>query len=121
MASIDRRISDLQRQLGRVDQEPSEVYLQLKAVIREISSLKASAAVDYRAGRRIQGENIPRQLLGPGYTNEDLWRLAVSRCVEAGTVPAEITEACLGVLRECWERGGKNPDAVVKWERERGL
>ena len=116
MGSIDKRISDLQRRLGR-HQEPSEAYLQLKAVLKELSSLKASAAVHYRAGRRVEGENIPRRVLGRGYTHDDLWRLAVSRCVRSGTVPAAMTEACVGFMRERWERAGKDPDSVVEWER----
>jgi hypothetical protein len=117
MASIDKSISDLQRQLGRADQEPSEAYLQLKAVIIELSGLKASAAVHYRAGRRVEGENIPRRVLGPGYTHADLFALAVERCVAEGKVSAERSAACFGVLRERWERDGKDPDAAVEWER----
>ena len=120
MGSIDKRISDLQQRLRGGATEPSEAYLQLKAVIKELSNLKASAAVHYRVGRRIEGENIPRQLLGPGYTHADLFALAVERCVAEGKVPAERSAACLGVLHERWERAGKDPDAVVEWERERG-
>ena len=116
MGTIDKRIADLQRRLVRTT-EPSEAYLQLKAVVKELSDLKASASVHYRAGRRVEGENIPRRVLGPGYTHADLWRLSVSRCVEAGTVPAEMTEACMRVLRDRWERAGKNPHSVVEWER----
>ncbi len=117
MGSIDKRISELQHRLQGRATEPSEAYLQLKAVVKELSDLKASASVHYRASRRVEGENIPRRILGPGYTHEDLWRLAVERCVDSGTVPAEMTEACIGVLRDRWERAGKDPDAVVEWER----
>ena len=116
MGSLDKRIADLQRRLVRTT-EPSEAYLQLKAVIKELSGLKASASVHYRAGRRVEGENIPRRVLGPGYNHDDLWRLAVFRCVEAGTVPAEMAEACMGVLRDRWERAGKDLDVIVEWER----
>jgi hypothetical protein len=116
MASIDKHISDLQRRLRRPVQ-PSEGYRQLRAVLDEVGVLKRSCNVHYRAGNRVEGENIPRRELGPGYTHDALWRLAVARCVEAGTVSFEMTEACIGVLRERWERAGKNPDGVVHSER----
>jgi hypothetical protein len=116
VGTIDKRIADLQRRLVRTT-EPSKAYLQLKAVVKELSDLKASASVHYCARRRVEGENIPRRVLGPGYTHADLWRLAVSRCVKAGTVAVEMTEACMGVLRDRWERAGKDPDSVVEWEQ----
>ena len=116
MGSIDKRIAELQRCLVRTT-EPSEAYLQLKAVVKELSDLKASASVHYCARRRVEGGNIPRRLLGPGYTHGDLWRLAVSRCAEAGTLPVEMTEACIGVLRDRGDRAGKDPDSVVEWEQ----
>ncbi len=55
--------------------------------------------------------------LGPGYTHGALMGLAVSRCVEAGTVPAESARGYLEYMRDLSERGGRDPDDVVEWER----
>jgi hypothetical protein len=51
----------------------------------EVASLKASRAVHYRGGTpmvRIEPEDIPGKILGPGYTPEDVWKLARRRVLE---------------------------------------
>jgi hypothetical protein len=84
MAGINRRIKDLE---GRIQPPPEdEAVARRKVLIRltldEFARLKASRAVHYRAGRRIEGEDIPLKILGPGYSREDLWELAHQRVLE---------------------------------------
>jgi hypothetical protein len=84
MGSIDKRITDLE---GRIPPPPEdEVAARRKVLLREtldeLARLKASGAVHYRAGRRIEGEDIPLKILGPGYSREDVWRLAHRRVLE---------------------------------------
>jgi hypothetical protein len=120
MGSIDRRLENLERRIQQTaEPEPSEARIQLRAILDELCTLKSSCAVYYRGGVRMEPENIPRRILGPGYTHAALWRLAVTRSVEAGKVPAERTEAYVKFLRGPWEREGRDPDpdAVVEWER----
>lgn len=118
MGNLGRRIQDLEEQLtAESAREPSEVFVQLRAILNELAALKSSCAPGLRGGVAIEPEHIPRKILGPGYTSEDLWRLAVSRVVEAGKAPAERTEAYVGLLCKTWGRGGKDPGAVVEWER----
>jgi hypothetical protein len=35
-------------------------------------------------GKRIEPEDIPAEILGPGYTTEDVWELARKRVLEGG-------------------------------------
>ncbi len=84
MASLDKRITDLE---GRIPPPPEdEAAARRKVLLREtldeLARLKASRAAHYRAGRRIEGEDIPGKILGPGYTREDVWRLAHRRVLE---------------------------------------
>jgi hypothetical protein len=117
MGSIGRRIEDLERRILRTARpEPGEHLGHLKAILGELAALKSSCAMHLRGGVSVEPENIPRRVLGPGYTNEGLWRLAVERTVEAGKVPAERADAYLELMRATWTRGGKDPDAVVEWE-----
>jgi hypothetical protein len=91
MGNVDRRrIENLERRFSKPT-EPgrSEVSKHLKTILNELATLKSSCAVYYRGGVRMDPENIPRKILGPDYTNEDLWRLAVERTVEDGRVPVE--------------------------------
>jgi hypothetical protein len=52
------------------------------AIADELQALKASRASHYRAGVRIEGEDIPRKVLGEDYTREELRALAISRAFE---------------------------------------
>ena len=54
-------------------------------ILDELASLKASRAVHYRGGTpmvRIEPEDMPGKILGPGYTPEDVWKLARRRVLE---------------------------------------
>jgi len=54
----------------------------MRNILDEFARLKASRAVGYRAGKRIEPENIPGRILGPGYTKGELWEIAVRRVLE---------------------------------------
>lgn len=121
MGGIDRRLEDLKRRILRsAHPETSAASVHLRVILNELGALKSSCAEHQRGGVRMEPENIPRRILGPGYTHVDLLRLAVSRSVGAGRVPAERVEAYVRFLRESWERAGKDLDAVVEWERDYG-
>jgi hypothetical protein len=118
MGNVERRMENLAQRIQQTTEpEPSEPYRHLKAILDELALLKSSCAVYYRGGVRMEPENIPRKILGPDYTHADLSRLAVTRSVEAGKVPAERTEAYIKFLHASTARAGKEPDAVVEWER----
>ncbi len=89
MGSIERRIEALE---GRVPPAKDEVAAVRAAVRREVMEefgrLKASRAVGYRGQgpgkplRRIESEDIPGRILGPGYTTGDMMALAIERVFE---------------------------------------
>jgi len=85
MAGMGKRIEYLEQRIRPPEQEDEAVALR-RALIRdtldEFASLKASRAVHYRGGKRIEPENIPGKILGPSYTTEDVWELAVRRVRE---------------------------------------
>lgn len=118
MRDIDRRIQKLEEQLAATDTpESDESFLHLQHILDELAALKSSCAEGLRGGVPIVPKNIPGKILGPGYTHAQLMGLAVSRCVEAGTVPAERAHDYLQYLRDLWQREGCDPDDVVEWER----
>jgi hypothetical protein len=53
-------------------------------ILGEFASLKASCAVHYRGGERIEPQNLPEKILGSGYSTEDLMELARRRVLERG-------------------------------------
>ena len=76
------------------------------AIMDELSALKSSWAVHYRAGQRIEPENLPEKLLGEGYTRTELLELAIARGLEKrGYSTAEIAEGIQHYLRrfEYWD------------------
>jgi hypothetical protein len=88
VARIERRIAALE---GLIQPPPSPkdkaAALQtalIREILDEFASLKASRAVHYRGGKRIEPEDIPAEILGPGYTEEDVWELAERRVLERG-------------------------------------
>jgi hypothetical protein len=87
MGSIDKRIELLEQRIQPPEQE-DEAAARRRALIRdtldEFASLKASRAVHYRAGKRVDPEDMPAKILGPGYTTEDVWELARKRVLERG-------------------------------------
>jgi hypothetical protein len=56
----------------------------IRDILDEFASLKASRAVHYRGGKRIEPEDIPAKILGPGYTKGDVCELAERRVLERG-------------------------------------
>jgi len=87
MGGIGKRIEYLEQHIQPPEQEDEAAALQ-RALIRdtldEFASLKASRVVHYRGGKRIEPEDIPAEILGPGYTTEDVWELARKRVLEGG-------------------------------------
>jgi hypothetical protein len=122
VGSLGRRLEDLERNLFKEDgREPkSEAGPKVKAVVQEFARLKASCApLSSEAGgvdvTRVPGENIPRQILGPGYTYRQLIRLAGERASEAGAFPEEEIEAVTATMLGLSD-GRMDVDEVVRWE-----
>jgi hypothetical protein len=85
MGSIDKRIENLERLVGPPEDEAAERRRSVaREILDEFARLKASGAVHYRAGVRIEPEDIPGKILGPGYTAEQMWELAERRVLERG-------------------------------------
>jgi len=86
MASIDKRIEALEGLIQPPASPEDEAVAHRRALLRdtldEFAGLKASGAVHYRAGKRIEPEDIPGKILGPGYTWGDVWELARRRVLE---------------------------------------
>jgi hypothetical protein len=86
MGSIGKRIEYLEQRI-RPPEKDKAAALQtalIRDTLDEFASLKASRAVHYRGGKRIEPEDIPGKILGPGYTTEDVWELARRRVLERG-------------------------------------
>jgi hypothetical protein len=86
MGSLERRIEYLEQRI-RPPEKDKAAALQtalIRDILDEFASLKASRAVHYRGGKRIEPEDIPGKILGPGYTKEDVWELARRRVLERG-------------------------------------
>lgn len=79
--SFDRRVDRLE-ELFRGSEDAYSPDRDLVAIFDELSALKASRASRYRGGRLVEGEDLPRQLLGEGYTPRELLELAVARGLE---------------------------------------
>lgn len=91
MGGIDRRIQNLERHLSEETTEPgrSETRTHLIAILDELSYLRQSCASGLRGGVPIVPANIPRRILGARYTHRQLLELAITRSVDAGSVPAD--------------------------------
>jgi hypothetical protein len=86
VASLDKRIEYLEQRI-RPPEKDKAAALQtalIRDILDEFASLKASRAVHYRGGKRIEPEDIPGKILGPGYTTNDVWELARRRVLERG-------------------------------------
>jgi hypothetical protein len=86
VASLDKRIEYLEQRI-RSPEKDKAAALQtalIRDILDEFASLKASRAVHYRGGKRIEPEDIPGKILGPGYTTDDVWELARRRVLERG-------------------------------------
>ena len=88
MASIERRIEALEGRIQPPTSLEDEAAARRRTLARDIldefASLKASRAVHYRGNKRIEPEDIPAKILGPGHTTEDVWELAERRVLERG-------------------------------------
>jgi hypothetical protein len=86
MGSLERRIEYLEQRI-RPPEKDKAAALQtalIRDILDEFASLKASRAVHYRGGKRIEPEDMPGKILGPGYTTDDVWELARRRVLERG-------------------------------------
>ncbi len=112
---VEDRLRRLERSLSETT-EPrrSETFTHLINILDELAHLRQSCAPRWTGPRNntlVEGENIPRRTLGPGYTHRQLLELAVSRSVEARGVPAERAQDYL----ECMcKTGSKDLDTVVE-------
>jgi len=86
MGSIDKRIEYLEQRIRPPEQDKAVALRTalIRDILDEFASLKASRAVHYRGGKRIEPEDIPAKILGPGYTKGDVWELAERRVLERG-------------------------------------
>jgi hypothetical protein len=83
VGGIDKRIENLERLIGPPEDESAERRRSAaREILDEFAALKASGAAHYRAGVRVEPEDIPGKILGPGYTTEQLWALAAKRVFE---------------------------------------
>ena len=118
MGSLDKRIEHLERRLitPHKDEEAERRRAVMRDILDELARLKASRAVHYRAKRRIEPEDIPGKVLGPGYTTGQMVELAVRRVLErehktapdvlsADTVE-HLVQTWTGFLREVSESQG---------------
>ena len=83
MGSIGKRLENLERLVGPPEDESAERRRSVaREILDEFARLKASGAVHYRGGVRIEPEDIPGKILGAGYTSEQMWELAAKRVSE---------------------------------------
>ena len=83
MGSIGKRLENLERLVGPSDDGGFEHRRTVvRGILDEFARLKSSRAVHYRAGVRVEPEDIPGKILGAGYTSEQLWELAAKRVSE---------------------------------------
>ena len=83
MGSIDKRLEVLERLVEPPEDEAAERRRSVaREILNEFARLKASGAAHYRAGVRIEPEDIPGKILGPSYTTEQVWELAAKRVFE---------------------------------------
>jgi|SRR5215218_11340230 len=131
MAGIDRRLEDLEHHFRPAEprlgeEEDAGARLRRAAMVKildEVASLKASRAGGSRGGKRIEPEDIPGKLLGPGYTSGEVWELAVRRVFEreitpfgvldSGTVE-DLIETWTRFFREMLESKGRDWNEVAK-------
>jgi hypothetical protein len=114
LGDIEKRITELEKLTETPNPTRSDTLKTLYAILDEIASLKSSCAPHLRGGVPIEPENIPRQILGPGYTHGELLSLAVERAAQKGTYPPEESPrweaVMIGMSRV-------DLDEVVEWER----
>jgi hypothetical protein len=82
VGGIDKRLDALERLVGTPDEGSEHRRIVVRDILNEFAALKASRAVHYRAGVRVEPEDIPGKILGPDCTTEQLWALAAKRVSE---------------------------------------
>ena len=83
MGSIGKRLENLERLVGPTEDESAERRRSVaRKILDEFARLKASGAVHYCGGVRIEPEDMPGKILGAGYTSEQMWELAAKRISE---------------------------------------
>jgi hypothetical protein len=87
VGSINKRIEYLEQHIQPPEKDKDAALRRalINDILDELASQKASRAVHYRGGTpmvRIEPEDIPGKILGPGYTPEDVWKLARRRVFE---------------------------------------
>jgi hypothetical protein len=110
--TFERRVQALERRFAEASDTDarSGPDPDLIAIFDELSALKSSRAVRYRAGVRIEPENIPQKILGDNYTGAELRELAIARAFEKqGRSAAEMAE-----LIRLWRKRFDHIDALVR-------
>lgn len=122
--NIHRRVEDLeQRAARRQPAEKSEAFRKISAVLDELAYLKQSCADRWTGPSnsvRVPDENIPRQILGPGYTQGDLCQLAAERAADKGAFDHDEIPQAVATLRHLREQRKDDWDEPVEWERGGG-
>lgn len=118
MGSLNGRIRRLEELIGPAESEDEVAALRhaiTRAILDEYAHLKASRAVHYRGGNppvRIEPEDIPGKILGPGYTSGQLIELAIRRVFEREELPEELVEGWLQMFKEFGKRLGRDWNEV---------
>ena len=110
--TFERRVQALERRFAEVSETEARSGSDpdLIAIFDELSALKSSRAVHYRAGVRIEPENIPQKILGDSYARAELHELAIARAFEKqGRSAAEMAE-----LIPRWRKRFDYIDALVR-------
>jgi hypothetical protein len=81
---INRRLEELEKRIGPPEKDEAAALQTalLHDYLDELARLKSSRAVHYRAGERIEPEDIPGKILGSDYTWEDVRELAIRRVLK---------------------------------------
>ncbi len=100
--SIERRIEALEGLIAPPEDEGAALRAAVRReVMEEFGRLKASRAVGYRGQgpgkplRRIEPEDIPGRILGPGYTTGDMITLAIERVFERSGADEDLGDEAL--------------------------
>lgn len=114
---LRRRVRGIEERLAaETVGKPSEAFVRLRAVLDELAALKSSCAPRMRGGIPVEPEHIPRKILGPGYTHNDLLALAAERAAEGGAFPVEEAPRYTAAFKESYGRR-KDHGVGVEWER----
>ncbi len=108
MGSLERRLEALEESATTRAQPPgrSESFRKLRAVLDELASLRASGATHHRGDQRIEGEDVPRRVLGDDYSRGQLIELAAQRAADAGVFEHSEVPAIVAAMKSFADRGG---------------